>query len=228
MVKLVASSAFSLSALEIPDAGDFDVLQFVTARSVSLGGAKGAFIMEGPFSSASTTDRITAIAFDAPDDSPIARLSALGGLREAALGGIFDGNATRAMKTLLKGADTLLLSREGDVANGFGGNDRINGRGGDDRLSGGAGVDTLIGGAGNDTLSGGAGNDTFVFTGASGQDVIRDFRDGQDRIALRAADGFDDLTITRSGNAALIGFGDATIRLTNVDAAVLDASDFLF
>ena len=84
----------------------------------------------------------------------------------------------------------------GDVIDGNDRHNRMIGNGGDDRLSAGGGKDMLLGGAGNDTLAGGTGRDvlsgdtgrdTFLFDTAPRKgnfDVIRDFDDGKDRIAL--------------------------------------------
>jgi hypothetical protein len=67
--------------------------------------------------------------------------------------------------------------------------------GGDGRnvLKGGAGNDMLTGGAGHDILIGGKGNDTFVLTPPTptaigfDDDVVFDFRTGEDRLAVSAA-----------------------------------------
>src|SRR5262249_28460599 len=52
--------------------------------------------------------------------------------------------------------------------------DLLNGFAGDDRMFGGPGNDVLRGGLGHDILVGGAGHDSFVY-GAGGADVINDF-----------------------------------------------------
>ncbi|QJD17685.1 calcium-binding protein [Paracoccus sanguinis] len=67
---------------------------------------------------------------------------------------------------------------------GNGGANRLDGLAGNDTLWGNGGNDTLAGGAGDDRLTGGAGADRFVFTG--GRDVVLDFQDGVDRVALDA------------------------------------------
>lgn len=85
---------------------------------------------------------------------------------------------------------------------GFGGNDYINGRWGDDLLYGGRGNDTIVGGRGDDfiqgeggddllkggrgkdSLLGGSGRDTFLFEPHGGKDIIYDFEQGWDHIAI--------------------------------------------
>jgi hypothetical protein len=85
------------------------------------------------------------------------------------------------------------MTTNGDIINGFdgadtirgsSGNDILIGDGGGDLLKGASGGDTLIGGAGKDELKGANGDDTFYFDAKSGKDVIRDFEDGTDMIAL--------------------------------------------
>jgi hypothetical protein len=83
------------------------------------------------------------------------------------------------------GEDDVFTTGAGnDTVTGAGGNDRLFGEQGDDWLDGGAGNDLITGGKGNDWLRGGAGADTFVFTKASGKDVVTDFELGVDQIQL--------------------------------------------
>jgi Ca2+-binding RTX toxin-like protein len=104
------------------------------------------------------------------------------------------------------GNDTLNGGAGNDILNGGGGNDTLNagsgnniliGGVGNDIFNGGAGNDILIGDGGRDTFTGGAGANTFVYraaadstaqtlTGATTFDVITDFKQGTDRIDLRA------------------------------------------
>jgi Ca2+-binding RTX toxin-like protein len=56
-----------------------------------------------------------------------------------------------------------------------------------DTINGGAGKDIIKGGLGADVLTGGAGNDIFVYTSlAEKGDVIKDFKQGEDLLDLRA------------------------------------------
>ena len=49
-------------------------------------------------------------------------------------------------------------------------------------IKGGKGADTIYGGAGNDTVSLGAGADVYVYS--SGNDIIQDYKAGEDKISL--------------------------------------------
>ena len=142
----------------------------------------------------------------------------------------------------------VLSGREGDdTLVGGAGDDRLWGQQGADTLIGGAGNDeligestfeltgddTLIGGAGDDTMTGGVGSDTFVFAANHGNDTIRDFSnlDQIDLTQIAGISGFDDLTITADGTAAVIDLtshGGGTIRLENTSVSDLDADDFAF
>lgn len=87
----------------------------------------------------------------------------------------------------------------------FGGkdDDYIQGGRGDDFLHGGLGNDTLVGGIGNDTLVGGGGEDSvnrFHFFQEDGEDVIVDFKVGQDLITLQ--DDIDPLSVELFENEA--------------------------
>lgn len=70
---------------------------------------------------------------------------------------------------------------------GAGGNDMLSGGLGNDRLEGGTGNDTMNGNAGRDRLVGGTGADSFEFNRAGGKDIITDFEDDIDQIALDEA-----------------------------------------
>ena len=77
------------------------------------------------------------------------------------------------------GKDTL-ISIENVIA-GFG-NDKVYGSKGSNVLSGGKGNDLLFGGKGNDKLIGGKGKDTFKLSKGKGYDLIKDFKNKQDKI----------------------------------------------
>jgi len=88
------------------------------------------------------------------------------------------------------GNDTIDAGDGNDTARGGKDNDQISGGTGNDSLSGDLGNDTLIGGAGYDTLTGGDGTDVFKFAASDAHyagavsDVITDYTDGTDKIAL--------------------------------------------
>lgn len=108
----------------------------------------------------------------------------------------FSGND----KLFGRGGDDLIRGGNGnDVVNGgsgddrlFGGSgdDRVIGGNGDDRLNGNRGDDLIVGGRGDDIMRGGLGDDTFRFNPnrpGEGDDIIRDFELGSDKIQLSTA-----------------------------------------
>ena len=135
------------------------------------------------------------------------------------------------------GADILRGGGGGDTLEGGDGRDKLVGNGGKDALFGGDGADKLRGGGANDTLDGGigkdvlfggAGRDLFVFGDAQGQDLVRDFRNGQDKLMFEGASSFADLSFKSQGAHTIVSFGsiDALIRQTS--RSELDQSDFVF
>ncbi|QHQ35477.1 cellulase family glycosylhydrolase [Algicella marina] len=150
------------------------------------------------------------------------------------------------------GDDRLVGGGGGDALIGDGGADRLQAGGGSDDLNGGAGADMLFGGAGADTLRGGAGDDIIVggagadgmfgnggadvfrFAGATGADVIGDFRQDIDLIDIRSFG----VTATALESAIGVSGDDATVDLTALGGeglltvsgrgGALDAGDFLF
>src|SRR5690606_23044878 len=122
---------------------------------------------------------------------------------------------------------------------GGGGNDTLTVVGGvDNILDGGAGRDTLTGsdgtdlirgGIGADWLTGGAGADQFIFATGDGGDRLLDFEDGLDLIRIAAgAAGFSAVTVIDHGLDTLVRFANVAVILGGVDAALIDAGDFLF
>ncbi|MCM2306594.1 MAG: M10 family metallopeptidase C-terminal domain-containing protein [Sulfuritalea sp.] len=121
------------------------------------------------------------------------------------------------------------------------GHNELEGLGGNDTLLGGAGADVLHGGTGADRLVGGAGPDVFVFAAGDGgaglaaADMLYDFENGIDRIALAGGLSFSDLTISQgngSGTAAgntVIGTnsGEYLVVLLNTSASAIAELDFL-
>ena len=130
-----------------------------------------------------------------------------------------------------RGADHVKGGRGGDKLMGGADDDKLQGGRGQDRLNGGNGDDRLNGGRGDDKLHGGQGEDVFVFWKGAGDDVIRDFQDGEDRIriASRGNLDFDDLSIRGVGDHAEVTIdGAATVVLRHVSPAELTEADFLF
>ena len=99
-----------------------------------------------------------------------------------------------------------------------------------------SGDDLIIDGDGLNAMKGGAGADTFQFGAGDGfEDQVNDFTDGDDIIDISAwgVTAFNQLTLTMhgNGNAAIISYGDESIRLGNyspLEMAELDANDFVF
>lgn len=152
------------------------------------------------------------------------------------------------------GSNVLHGSSGNDVIAGFGGDDLISGGDGDDILFGNTGNDTLIGGRGsntlfggqgddvlqggegddilsgdlgNDTLTGGGGSNRFDFRPGDGNNVITDFEDGMDRIGLSEGLTFEQLNIMADEGDVMIGAEGLSVRLLNVDMAMIDANDFV-
>jgi Ca2+-binding RTX toxin-like protein len=123
-----------------------------------------------------------------------------------------------------KGADSLDGGIGADTIHGGADNDVLLGGAGNDQLFGDVGNDTVTGGAGYDWLSGGTGNDTFTFDAGDASnanvataataanhgltDVIADFTDGADHIAL----GFAVSAVLHT--AAGVTFSDAAAAQT--------------
>lgn len=88
------------------------------------------------------------------------------------------------------GKDSISGGAGNDILDGGACDDTIDGGAGNDVIIGGAGKDILVGGMGKDILTGGAGADKFVISISDvldGQDTIKDFKHGVDKIVL---DGF--------------------------------------
>ncbi len=153
-----------------------------------------------------------------------------------------------ATKTGTNGSNILRGTSDSDVLIGRGGDDILYGRsdadvlrgdGGDDRLFGQGGDDTMIGGRGDDLMFGGTADNTFVFARNSGEDVIGDYRKGDENLIDVSAYGikrFDDLDIDESASGITIDLGKSaggsgnvnTVTLLGLNDDDLDAGDFIF
>ncbi|MEM9031823.1 MAG: calcium-binding protein, partial [Pseudomonadota bacterium] len=128
-----------------------------------------------------------------------------------------------------KGHDVGYGGAGNDTMRGAGGNDVLFGEDGGDLLFGENGNDQLVGGAGNDTLWGGTGADNFVFEEAQGDDVLRDFELGQDRISiLSGASSFAALDMAQQGDDVVIWLGLGSVTLIDVQLGALGAGEFDF
>jgi len=108
------------------------------------------------------------------------------------------------------------------------------GSSGNDTLTGDLQANELTGGAGDDQMTGGDGSDVFIFatagSGMDGNDTITDFEHGTDIIRYDggAFDLATGLTITQDGADALVASDYGTIRLSGVDASLIDDNSFGF
>ena len=81
-------------------------------------------------------------------------------------------------------------------------------------IKGGKGADTISGGSGNDTLTGGIGTDLFVYS--SGNDVITDYKVGEDKIKIgtiikSSVKGSDVILTTGNGTLTVKGAKDKVV-----------------
>ncbi len=150
----------------------------------------------------------------------------------------------------LKIGDFIFATQEARNLSGTAGNDSLFGGMAADRLSGGNGDDELFGGAGSDTLIGGTGfNDLYGQAGADifkvskvvaendVEDLVHDFQIGLDKVDLAALgiSSFDQLQAvmyTKDGTSvsfyAYRSDGNFMMKLKNIAASQLQASDFIF
>jgi Ca2+-binding RTX toxin-like protein len=108
--------------------------------------------------------------------------------------------------------DVLVAAGNGAAFDGGAGNDSLRGGAGIDVLTGGSGDDYLTGGLNVDVLTGGAGADIFEFNAGDGADVVLDFQQGVDKIAL--ANGFHPTVMGPHGHGS---FGRDGQLLKGVD-----------
>ncbi|PKB19447.1 Ca2+-binding RTX toxin-like protein [Novosphingobium kunmingense] len=116
-------------------------------------------------------------------------------------------------------------------------NNVLTGSASDNWLLGNQGSDTLNGKAGNDVLFGDLlegpySSDTFVFDGVVGQDVIGDFRPGEDRIQLTGFYGswaeVSTHLVQNGADCALDLGGGNIVVFQNLQASSFSATDFIF
>ena len=101
---------------------------------------------------------------------------------------VFVSTGAKIKKKLIgsKFNDNFTFGGGNDVLLGNGGNDKLYGMGGNDLLNGGKGNDFLNGGKGKNTLIGGKGKDIFALSKGKGFDMIKDFKDKEDKITFGA------------------------------------------
>ena len=153
-----------------------------------------------------------------------------------------------------RGSSTLIGDADSMTGAAKGGNDRLIGgasdnsdssflfgdafslgtgtKGGDDVLTSGSTSDVMWGDAAQVAIGTVTGRDAFVFGANNGQDVVKDFRHGEDRIVIDVSTGirtFDQLLphLQVASGGTLIAFGGLDqVRVEGV--AKLTASDFVF
>lgn len=222
--------AFEFQVLPIEGTSANDVLNGTAADDSILGlsgndtlnGRAGADTLDGgPGDDRFFVDDIGDVVIEAPDEGR-------------------DTVTTSVDFTLPDNVEVASSSGSGDIqitgnglANTISGNSGFNeilGLDGADRLRGGDGNDTLSGGPGDDILEGQGDADLFVLGADNGDDQVRDWEVGLDRLDFGALGlRFVDLAITSSGNEALITFDDpaggtGSVRLVGVDPTTLDTS----
>lgn len=116
-------------------------------------------------------------------------------------------------------------------ANGGSGNDKIignngkntlKGEKGNDRLFGGGGDDLLVGGVGKDQAWGQGGRDTFRIQRGTGYTIIKDFRNGQDKIHLGS--GHSGLNLKTRGDDVHVYLRKDLMAIVENAAGVLQRS----
>ncbi len=125
------------------------------------------------------------------------------------------------------GDDATIRGTEGrDRLTGTSKNETLIGGGSNDVLKGGGGNDKLFGGKGSDQLLGGKGKDIFVLEKGKGFDIIKDFEDGLDHLAVPGIKP-KKLGISQKGRNTVISFGkDELAVLIGVQSDQITPKDF--
>ena len=123
----------------------------------------------------------------------------------------------------------VLGTPDPDILVGTAGSDYIMGLAGNDYLYGLESDDVLDGGAGYDRLFGGEGADEFVLAVGGSRDIVYDFEDGVDVIALADGISYEDLTFAdyRGASSVQISVGADSLILRGVTQGEIDQSDFI-
>lgn len=141
----------------------------------------------------------------------------------------WEGGVTRLGYDLSALGSVLIADVSGGSVIGTVADDQLVGSDLDDTLIGGAGDDIVFDGTGQDVLSGGAGQDLFVLHADGQQDTITDYNPLEDKLDLSAWDFLYDvsqLTITSTGDGAILSYGDENLVIHAENGAPLTASDF--
>ncbi len=113
------------------------------------------------------------------------------------------------------GNDFVAGDLDNDQVYGGTGNDTLRGGKDNDALFGESGNDIIYGDKGNDILWGGEGSDTFVFNSTSGQDIIKDYFLGTDRLQISQ-------DIFTNAAQAVAAFNNSVLDLGNNNYVTLE------
>lgn len=140
----------------------------------------------------------------------------------------WEAGITRLSYDLSNLGAVVAADGSGGTLQGTPGDDQVNGSDVGETLLGGAGDDILLDGAGIDALTGGPGADLFTMSADGLPDSIADFERGTDQLDLSAFDFLYDvsqLTVTPTGDGAILTYGDETIAIVTADAQPLTIAD---
>lgn len=122
--------------------------------------------------------------------------------------------------------DVMIGGDGHDKMLGGGGDDVLVGGGGEDFLSGDSGNDIIAGGEGADTLVGGEGNDAFIYRAGDGDDLIRDYTPGEDKIVMIGVDdGSYEVNYDAESGDTVITFAGGSITVVGAE---LNPDDLMF
>ncbi len=127
----------------------------------------------------------------------------------------------------LTGFEAVSGSYYADQIIGSGAADLLDGDRGNDVIQGGDGDDRIIGNLGDDVLTGGLGADAFIFVLYDGNDVIRDFAVGADRLQILGYSAYQSLVQEGAHTRVVLSSYDS-ILLENVLATSLTTTNFTF
>ncbi|NJR40949.1 MAG: tandem-95 repeat protein [Leptolyngbyaceae cyanobacterium CSU_1_4] len=126
------------------------------------------------------------------------------------------------------GDDATIQGTEGrDRLIGTSKNETLIGGNSNDVLKGGSGNDQLFGNKGKDKLFGGKGKDIFVLEKGKGFDIVQDFKNGLDRLAVPGMKP-NKLGISQKGKNTVVSFGkDELAVLVGVQSDQITPKDFV-